>query len=479
MTLKAQVLSALRWTAAARLGAQLITWAITIFVIRVLSDADYGLMGLAEVLIVFVTLINELGAIPALMQMKSIDDRVVRQVHGLVLLSNVVLAAIVFAIAPWFAAFFGREELILVTRVLALQPLIGALAATPAALLKRELQFKGLSIIEFVAMVASAVTSLALALAGFAVWALVLGSLLNVSIRTAGILWVSRLGIRPSFRFGGLGQVMRFGARISAQRILWHFQTQVDMLLVGKLLSVSSAGVYKVALNLALLPMNKAMGLLKQIALPAYARIQDDADKARYYFFRSAEVASLFFFPLLWGLSVVSEDFVQACLGRRWEGAIVVLQILALVVPFRVLSQLTTPMLEGLGRPDISLRNLMTSAVLVPIGVVLGLYSGFGLAGVCTGVVSAYLLSIPINARRTLPTIGTNLAQVARPLVPTVLSAMLMYGGVMVAQQFLLVGLTPAWRLVAGVLIGACVFLVSILSLNQKTVASAVQLLRS
>ena len=61
MTLKAQVLSALRWTAAARLGAQLITWAMTIFVIRLLSEADYGLMGLAEVLIVFVTLITSSG----------------------------------------------------------------------------------------------------------------------------------------------------------------------------------------------------------------------------------------------------------------------------------------------------------------------------------------------------------------------------------------------------------------------------------
>jgi O-antigen/teichoic acid export membrane protein len=479
VTLKAQVLSALRWTAAARLGAQLITWAITIFVIRMLSEADYGLMGLAEVLIVFVTLINELGAIPALMQMKSIDDRVVRQVHGLVLLSNVVLAAAVFAIAPWFAAFFGREELILVTRVLALQPLIGALAATPTALLKRELKFKGLSIIEFVAMVASAVLSLVLALEGFAVWALVFGSLLNVSIRTVGVLWVSRLGVRPSFRFGGLGNVLRFGARVSAQRVLWHFQTQIDMLLVGKLLGVSSAGIYKVALNLALLPMNKAMGLLNQIALPAYARVQDDPDNARWYFFRSAEVAGLFFFPLLWGLSAVSGDFVLACLGARWQPAIVVLQILALVVPFRVLSQLTTPMLEGLGRPDVSLRNLMTSSILVPVGVVLGWTSGFGLAGICVGLVSAYLLSIPINARRTLPVIGTNLGQVARPLVPTVLSATLMYGGVMAAQQFLLVGLDPIWRLVAGVFIGACIFLLSILSLDGKAVVRAVKLLRS
>ncbi len=87
-------------------------------------------------------------------------------------------------------------------------------------------------------------------------------------------------------------------------------------------------------------------------------------------------------------------------------------------------------------------------------------------------------MAIPINARRTLPVLGASLGQVVRPLVPTVLSAMVMYGSVLAAQQFLLAGLDPVWRLLAGVLIGAFVFLVSILSLSHQTVVRTVQLLR-
>ncbi len=477
-----KVLSALRWTTAARLLAQAVTWMITIFVIRILSDVDYGLISLAGVLIGFVTLVNELGAIPALVQMKHITDKVVRQVHGLVLLSNLVLAAAVFLVAPYYAAFFGENELILITRVLSTQLLIGALAATPTALLKRELDFKGLSMVDFAAMISAALTSLAMALAGGGVWSLVGGSLVNTVVRTSGILWLSRrtqgFHMLPLFHFGGLGALFGFGARVSAQRVLWFLQTQVDILLVSRLLSVELAGAYVVAVNLAMLPMNKAFSLINQVALPAYARIQHDVKQARWYFIRAGEMASLVFFPLLWGFSIVADDFVLACLEHKWVDSIVVLQLVSLVVPLRVLAQLATPMLEGLGHPGVALRNLVVSSILVPAGILVGILVTGGLSGVATGLVVSYLLAIPINARRTLPILRTNAMDVVGPLLPTVLSAALMYGVVAIARAFVLQDLSSPARLVASILIGATAYLLAILSLNQAIVVRAVKLIR-
>src|SRR3954452_297366 len=86
-----QVLRALKWHAIGRFSAQLVSWVITLLVMRLLAPADYGLMSLAIMMTGFFTLFNDLGATPALIQKREIDDTLIRNVYGLLLLSNWIL----------------------------------------------------------------------------------------------------------------------------------------------------------------------------------------------------------------------------------------------------------------------------------------------------------------------------------------------------------------------------------------------------
>ena len=65
-----RVLSALKWLTAARTAGQLVTWVITLIVIRILSPEDYGLVAAVTVVLGFAALTNELGITPALIQRK-------------------------------------------------------------------------------------------------------------------------------------------------------------------------------------------------------------------------------------------------------------------------------------------------------------------------------------------------------------------------------------------------------------------------
>jgi teichuronic acid exporter len=119
MSIKAEVLNALRWSAAGRIGGQLASWAITIYVIRILDPADYGLMSMATVLIGFAALFNELGVMPALIQSTKLDDRLIRQLLGFVITSTILMFWVLFLAAPALSAFFDEPRLTPVTRVLA------------------------------------------------------------------------------------------------------------------------------------------------------------------------------------------------------------------------------------------------------------------------------------------------------------------------------------------------------------------------
>src|SRR3984893_10569121 len=124
MSIKADVVNAVRWAAAGGLAGQLGSWAITIYVVRILNPTDYGLMSMAAVLMGFAMLLNELGVIPTLIQSQRVDDQLIRQLFGFVIISNMLTFCLLFIIAPGLSTFFGEPRLTAVARVLALTMLI-------------------------------------------------------------------------------------------------------------------------------------------------------------------------------------------------------------------------------------------------------------------------------------------------------------------------------------------------------------------
>src|SRR5919197_5574440 len=153
MSIKVEVLNALRWSAAGRLAGQLGSWVATIYVIRILNPADYGLIGMASILIGLASLFNELGVIPALIQSRHLDERLIRQLFGFVITSTTLIVCLLFLAAPLLSTFFDEPRLTPIIRALAITVVIGAASAVPNALLERDLQFRGVSLVEFSSMI--------------------------------------------------------------------------------------------------------------------------------------------------------------------------------------------------------------------------------------------------------------------------------------------------------------------------------------
>lgn len=476
MSMKVEVLRALRWSATGRLAGQLGSWVATIWIIRILSPADYGLMGMASILIGLATLFNELGVIPALIQTKHLDERLIQQLFGFVVASTVFIFCVLLLAAPLISTFFDEPRLTPITRALAVAMVIGGVAAVPNALLERELQFRGLSMVEFSAMLLGSITTLGLAMAGYGVWSLVTGNIVTTTAKTIGILVVSRFCLLPVFRLHGLRSMFVFGASITGQRVLWYVNSSADVLLVGRLLGDQALGVYSVAFQLATLPVSKMFGIVNRVAFPAYARIQDDNRQAKDYFIASVRLSWLLFCPMLWGMSSVSHEFVQVFMGGNWDDAGVVLALIPLVVPFRVISLLMAPLTDGLGRPDIGLRNLATFTLLIPIAILVG--TSWGLTGVCIGLIIASVLALLINFRRSLALLELDLAVLFGAIFPTVAAGLAMYLAVWFVKTLVFPDIVVLLRLCAEIITGIIVYLAVTFLINRGAVRQCLTLVR-
>jgi O-antigen/teichoic acid export membrane protein len=343
-------------------------------------------------------------------------------------------------------------------------------------MLQRDIRFKRISVAEFSATIVSGLATLTLAIHGFGVWSLVIGNLVRVTTMTIGILIAGQFWMSPVLRLDGLGRLFSFGAKITVQKVLWYANTHLDLALVGKLLGNHALGLYSVVFHLANLPMSKIMAVINQVAFPLYSRLQNDVEQASAYYFKSVQLASLLFFPLMWGFSSVAPEFVDVILGDKWAGASVILQVLTLVVPFRVLAVLLSPLVNGLGRPGLGTRNLLTYTVLMTPAIAVG--TQWGLTGVCVGLVAAQMVAWIINFRRSLVVVDRTVNQLLVILAPSVASAAVMYAVVMAARTFVLADASAIWRLPILIVTGVAVYAVMTLTINRDSALRSLALLR-
>lgn len=475
--LKIRVLSALKWLTAARAAGQLVTWVITLIVIRILSPGDYGLVAAVTVVLGFAALTNELGITPALIQRKQIDQTIVRKVFGFLLLSNLVVVGIILVSAPLAADFFHEPDLVPLIRVASAQLIIGSLGGIPSALLRRELRFRELSLIDFTSVLAGSFTVLGLALSGAAAWSLIFGSLVTVTWKSLATIIVSRFLLVPSFNFSGLSRMFRFGMSVTGGQIVSYFNNQTDTLLIGRLLGAHDLGIYTVAQHVSRMPAAKVMSIFNEIAFPAFSNIQAEKERVANIFLRVIENACVLFFPVFFGISAVSEEFVQVVLGPKWAETKIIIEMMCFLMAFHVVQLIIDPVLCGIGRPELELRNQLTVLILRVPAILVGVQ--WGPVGVATALLVAFVPSFVINIGRSAPAIGVPVPAVLARVGRAALASGAMYLTVKAVGLFVVADWPPLWRLPTMVIVGATSYALLVAVLHKAAMRDLIDMLRS
>jgi len=459
MGLQQQVLSGLKWTAFAKFGGQLITWAITIIVMRLLSPSDYGLMALASAIVALLTTIAEFGLGAALVQARELSRQDIKQIFGAAILLNMTVFAILLLSAPLIATFFEEVRLSPIIQAASLQFVIIAVVLVPDSRMRRQMQFKLLAIVDVSLGLTAGVITLLLALADFGVWSLVLGNLSGATLRAVLLLVLTPEHLWPSFSLRGINRLLSFGGFTTLSRILWHFLSQADIFIAGKFLGKEALGFYSVSMYLASLPMQKMMIVFNQVAFPAVARIQDQKEIIAEKLLKSLRLIAYFLFPVLWGLSAISPELVNLLLGEKWEAAIVPLQLVSLVVPVRMAANILSTVTSALGRADIDLYNTLTGAVIMPCAMLVGVQ--WGINGLATAWVFAVPIVFLLNFHRASAVIGINLAQLVRTfLAPAMAAGIMLFVAIPLCRSGLSGMFNQYAHFAILVVIGAAIYLV-------------------
>ncbi|MDX1734918.1 MAG: lipopolysaccharide biosynthesis protein [Halioglobus sp.] len=478
--IRTRVMSALRWSAAARFFGQAISWCITIVVIRMLSPGDYGLMAMGTVLVSFLFLLNTLGLDAILVQEKNLEEHTRRQVFGVVILMNCAWFVLLYTGADAAARFYDEPALAPVVRVLSLQFLLLIFETLPQSQLEREIDFTRRSVVDFITLVLGGVVTLVLALLDYGVWALVWGMVANTAFRVIGLNLITRALVWPSFAFRGMRRHLAFGSFVTTDRGLWFLFSESDKFIGGKLLGQHALGYYAVAAQLASLPIQKLAGMLNAIAFPAFSRAHDDERESRVheYLLTATRILSIAAFPVFFGIACTAQPIIAALLGEKWLPAVPLLQLLGLVMPFKLLSNVFPPLLWGIGSPRVSASNFAIAAVLMPLAFVAGAMGG-GVMGLAYAWLLMYPVVFVITAWRSCSVVGVALGDYFAQLLRPALVALVMYAAVLLLAGLLPASLGPWPRLLLLAAAGAVLYFAGMLLVARQGLKETLFLIRA
>jgi O-antigen/teichoic acid export membrane protein len=451
----ARIRSAVIWRSGSQMIGQLVMWASTFLVLRLLTPGDYGLFAMTQVVIGLATLMNGYSFASSLVQAEELEEVRAGQVFGILILMNGSIALAQFLVAPFAADYFHQPQLVAILRVQSLLHLTTPFIIMPQALLSRRIDFRTQGRSNLIAALAGAVTAPVCALAGLGVWTLVLAPLAMFSTRALLLGILGRWWIRPRFALAGAGAMFGFGGTVLISDILWFVQNQADVFIAGRRFDAHMLGLYSEGLFLTQILVNKFVPSLNEVAFPAYARMQADRSAVAWSFAKALSIIMLVAMPFYVGLAATAGPLVLTVMGPKWAEAIPLVQLLAFAMPFVTLHVLYPPATNALGKPRIGAMSSAAGAVVLPIAFWVGVpYGPIGMAA--AWVVSMPLLVL-VSSSLSLPVLGLSWGRLGRAVLPPLAAALAM-GVVVVGVGSLLPPVAPPVRLMTLVPLGAVAY---------------------
>jgi O-antigen/teichoic acid export membrane protein len=290
----------------------------TVVLARLLTPEDYGLIGMVAVFTGFVSVFQDLGLSAATVQRAEISQAQVSNLFWVNVAVGVILAAFIAGAAPFLARFYGDPRLVAITAVSALGFLFGGLTNQHEALLRRQMRFTSLAVVEIAAMLVSVSMAVSLAWYGAHYWSLVFSQLALVTTAAACVWTLS--GWRPGLptRRSGVRSMLLFGGNLTGYSIINYWARNLDNLLIGRVWGAAQLGLYSRAYQLLLLPVSQITAPITAVAVPALSRLVDSPERYRRAYVRILAKLAMVTMPLMAFMIVTSDWVVRLALGSQW-----------------------------------------------------------------------------------------------------------------------------------------------------------------
>lgn len=417
--------SQLYWNTLVRLPAQVINFAISLLVARILMPRDFGIMGITMMLIGYANLFTNFGFAEAIIQKNIHDRKILNSIFTFNLFVSSLLAGGFFLAAGVIADFFNTYECKVVIRVMSIVFIITALSIVPGAVLRRDMNFQAVAILDFIQALLMSAATLILAYKGFGYWALVYGQLvplavvsvlLCVKVRYFPFIYYNHILMKEIYNFGGWNFI----------RVQLLFLSQhIDRFMAGKFLGPVPLGFYDKALSLSATPNNAITMHINSVMFSSFSSHKDELVQLQESFKKGMALIALITFPIHVGLIVVAPYFVNCLLGIKWSPMIFPFQIILLGTVVKSLGGMATSLNIGVGEYRANTVQFFYAFLVFTFCCIIFLSKGIN--GIAVSFLIFSVTEILLLVRLSLKSIKLRWWELVKSLAPASFATIVMY----------------------------------------------------
>jgi len=384
------------WVLSLRIVDRVFQLTRTVILARLLSPNDFGLFGVALLVLSTLETFSESGFNHAIIQKKKNSQHYLDTAWTVGIIRGILIASIIFGLSKPVAIFFSTPLSELILKVIGISIVLQSLSNIAVIYFQKELKFHKLFIYQFSGTMADVSITIVFAIILKNVWALVFGLLAGNLVRC--ILSYIIVKYRPKLRFEKkkVKELFKFGKWILISAILMFIITNGDDFFVGKVLGVTMLGYYQMAYRISSIPASEISRVVSQVSFPAYSKLQDEINKLRGAYLKILRIISFISFPISGLIFVLAPEFTIIFLGDKWVTIITSIQMLVVWGLIRSIGGTIGPIIEAIGKPKIlsyfqAVQFTILVALIYPLTITMGIF-GTSVAVVISAFISNFAI---------------------------------------------------------------------------------------
>ena len=389
-----QTVSGTTWVGGFRVASRLVAFVKLGVIARLLTPDQFGVYGIATIILAFLEIFTETGVNTVLIQTKERIHKYINTAWCVSILRGMFMSLVIFLTSGLVSQFFDNSEAKILLRLISVVPLIRGFINPSVVIFQKELLFKKEFWFRLVVFSTDALAAVLLVLVYRSPQGLIGGFIVGAVVELLLSFIISKPRPRLIFSKMRWNEIISKGKWVTGSRISEYLFSQGDDIVVGKLLDVGSLGLYQAAYKLSTLPVSEVADVIGKVTFPVFSKISEDNQRLKSAFYKSFIVSLTVAFGLGFFIYVFSEQLILILLGNNWLSVEPLLKVLLI---FGVIKASTTSLYSlflSLGRQDIVTKITSVNTVFLAI-IVIPAIAMYGLMGAPYAVVVASLVGLP------------------------------------------------------------------------------------
>ena len=423
-SLKQKTIRGLSWSftdAFARYG---LTFFLSIILARLLSPADFGLVGMTTIFFAISRTLIDSGFGEALIRKTDASEIDLSSVFYLNIFLGFIFFIIIFFSAVPISKFLNEPRLTDLVRVISIGLVIGSFSSIQRTIITKRIDFKLQARISIISTTIAGIIAITLAYRSFGVWSLVISSLIGQSVTTLLLWWWNQWRPKWVFSYDSLKKLFSFSSKLLVSRLINDGFKNIYYLVIGKYFSATELGYYTRADRFQKLPSENLTSIVHRVTYPVLSSIQSDTNQLKAVYSKLIRSTMFISFVSLIGMAASAESMVVALIGEKWLPSVVYLQMLCFVGMFYPLHAMNLNMLNVLGRSDLFLKLEIIKKILIIPTIIFGVI--WGIKIMIFGMMVNTLIATYLNSFWSGRKIGYSTTEQISDIIPSFLLALLM-----------------------------------------------------